>query len=282
MQNSRETLIALTEQFFLSPAAEPMDQRSIDQLVNKMRKSMIKMRGAYREAKYEISYTYIRPQELLELRKALERIVNQLGALSGSLRAERQLFGRDYDVDAVVKRSRRRTDNRLILYNYLEKLRDPLAQLSSECADMLQYLVEEFDEDYMKSITDDEKQHEQPTIHLQEFDNEEKERICSLHLREELFLVVFFIFTLRQIARELDTMVASFHELLEKRGNRKSLYMPKPISKRWLLKYIFISNYQSTRDKGGYTHGKLILQVILQSMTHASCYCSFFGALSTT
>ena len=128
----------------------------------------------------------------------------------------------------------------------------------------------------------DEKQHEQPTIHLQEFDNEEKERICSLHLREELFLVVFFIFTLRQIAKELDTMVVSFHELLEKRGNRKSLYMPKPISKRWLLKYIFISNYQSTRDKGGYTHGKLILQVILQSMTHASCYCSFFGALSTT
>ncbi|KAI7885834.1 hypothetical protein K492DRAFT_190575 [Lichtheimia hyalospora FSU 10163] len=257
MQNCRETLVALTEQFFLSPTAEPMDQRSIDQLVEKMRKTVTKMRGAYREAKYEISYTYIRPQELLELRKALERVVNHLGALSGSLRAERQLFGREYDVDAVVKRNRRRTDNRLILYNYLERLRDPLSRLSSECADVLQYLVDEFDEEKQRSLKNDDKRPEQPTIHLQEFDNEEKERICSLHLREELFLVVFFIFTLRQVAKELETMVTSFQELLEKRGDRKSLYMPKPISKRWLLKYIFTSNYQSTRDKGGYTHASL-------------------------
>lgn len=256
MQNCRETLIALTEQFFLSPTAEPMDQRSIDQLVEKMRKTMTKMRGAYREAKYEISYTYVRPQELLELRKALERIVNHLGALSGSLRAERQIFGREYDVDAIVKRNRRRTDNRLILYNYLERLRDPLTRLSNECAEMLQYLVDEFDEEKQESINNSDKRPEQPTIHLQDFDNEEKERICSLHLREELFLVVFFIFSLRQVAKELETMATSFQELLERRGNRKSLYFPKPISKRWLLKYIFTSNYQSTRDKGGYTHGK--------------------------
>lgn len=284
MQNCRETLIALTEQFFLSPTAEPMDQRSIDQLVEKMRKTMTKMRGAYREAKYEISYTYVRPQELLELRKALERIVNHLGALSGSLRAERQIFGREYDVDAIVKRNRRRTDNRLILYNYLERLRDPLTRLSNECADMMQYLVDEFDEEKQKRITDSDKRPEQPTIHLQEFDNEEKERICSLHLREELFLVVFFIFSLRQVAKELETMATSFQELLERRGNRKSLYMPKPISKRWLLKYIFTSNYQSTRDKGGYTHGKQISQAYMITILHGSFLCyrhSILGALST-
>ncbi|KAG1240871.1 hypothetical protein G6F68_017240 [Rhizopus microsporus] len=57
-----------------------------------MRKGMTKVQTAYREAKYEVSYAYIRPQQLGQVRKSLDRLTRHLSILGSCLKTERELF----------------------------------------------------------------------------------------------------------------------------------------------------------------------------------------------
>ncbi|KAL0578114.1 hypothetical protein ABG067_008759, partial [Albugo candida] len=57
-----------------------------------MRKGMVKVKTAYKEAKYEISYAYVRPQQLTHIRKSLGRLTKHLSILGGCLKTERELF----------------------------------------------------------------------------------------------------------------------------------------------------------------------------------------------
>ena len=82
----------ITKQFFLDPESEMIAGEVVDQTAEKMRTGMTKVKSAYQEAKYEISYTYIRPYELGDIQKALDRLTKHLNILGGSLKTERVLF----------------------------------------------------------------------------------------------------------------------------------------------------------------------------------------------
>ncbi|CAO3607852.1 unnamed protein product [Cunninghamella blakesleeana] len=86
----------------------------------------------------------------------------------------------------------------------------------------------------------------------------------DLGMREELFLVFFFIFTLREAANELevlstelDTLRHQSHASLINGKRKKHLYMPRMTSK-WWKKWARRNNHQSTKDKGGQTLGTLM------------------------
>ncbi|KAI9320587.1 hypothetical protein BX666DRAFT_2024230 [Dichotomocladium elegans] len=245
----KEVLTTVSNQFLLDPSAEPVPQNVIDEQVERMRKNMAKVRGAYREAKYEISYTRIRPQDLREVRKILEVVTKHLGALSGSLRIERQLFGFDQHEEGI-RRTKRKTDNQHVLYTYVEQLRDPLIRLSAECSNTLQYLADCFATSEPYNVLPP------PSIQISLFDQDEKGRLNDLALREELFLVFFFIFLMRRIAKEIEAMKTIMAALNVKRKRRR-FYVPKLTTLLWLRRWASSAGHQSTKDKGGYSHAVL-------------------------
>ncbi|KAI9307758.1 hypothetical protein BJ944DRAFT_254843 [Cunninghamella echinulata] len=95
----QETLIAshdmlqmISHQFFLDPSTEPVSDDVVDSVAAKMRLGLTKVKGAYREAKYEVSYSYVRPQEVGDIKKSIERFTKHLDILGGCLKSERELF----------------------------------------------------------------------------------------------------------------------------------------------------------------------------------------------
>ncbi|CEP15871.1 hypothetical protein [Parasitella parasitica] len=90
--SSRDMLHLITKQFFLDPQSEPVAESVVDEASAKMRKGMTKVKTAYREAKYEMSYAFIRPQQLGQIRKSLGRLTKHLSILGGCLKTERELF----------------------------------------------------------------------------------------------------------------------------------------------------------------------------------------------
>lgn len=90
--SSRDMLHMITKQFFLDPQSEPVPEKVIDEASAQMRKGMTKVKTAYREAKYEMSYSYIHPQQLGQIRKSLDRLTKHLSILGGCLKTERELF----------------------------------------------------------------------------------------------------------------------------------------------------------------------------------------------
>jgi len=90
--SSRDMLHLITKQFFLDPQSDPVAESVVDEASAKMRKGMTKVKTAYREAKYEMSYAFIRPQQLGQIRKSLGRLTKHLSILGGCLKTERELF----------------------------------------------------------------------------------------------------------------------------------------------------------------------------------------------
>ncbi|KAG0748392.1 hypothetical protein G6F62_006230 [Rhizopus arrhizus] len=90
--SSRDMLHMITKQFFLDPKSELVPESVVDGISAKMRKGMTKVQTAYREAKYEVSYAYIRPQQLGQVRKSLDRLTRHLSILGSCLKTERELF----------------------------------------------------------------------------------------------------------------------------------------------------------------------------------------------
>ncbi|KAI9281806.1 Fusaric acid resistance protein-like-domain-containing protein [Sporodiniella umbellata] len=90
--SSKDMLHMITKQFFLDPKSELVPESTVDGISAKMRMGMTKVKTAYREAKYEISYSYIRPQQLSQVRKSLDRLTRHLTILGSCLKTERELF----------------------------------------------------------------------------------------------------------------------------------------------------------------------------------------------
>lgn len=106
------------------------------------------------------------------------------------------------------------------------------------------------------------------------FDNDEHERMetlkrinkkrrfgpLDLGLREEVFLVFFFIFCLREVAKELENLTSTLNEIKDtvdrgKNGVRKRhFYLPNLVgSKGKWRKWASFSSHQAVKDKGGHT-----------------------------
>lgn len=431
----------ITKQFFLDPQSDPVAESVVNEAAAKMRMGMTKVKTAYKEAKYEISYAFIRPQQLGYIRKSLGRLTKHLSILGGCLKSERELFESalealqsemhdlDSDTDAESqipnngqhgyhsdtedhprtsyseedlnllrtalratndyvsgskyssrqpsanpsprnsrtpsrvnsrntsannsededftdqnqksvnsiksflnlprlsipkpkppKKTKKQTEyhHRHLLMTYLESLRDPLMELSLDCANALECVCEsiaselDMDNDEDESIRQTWKSFLSHTLNLGnpdrlserdkkslerhkgsdkcncsqgirlaiiQFDKAERERMHALYeinkarmgrealdlgMRQELFLVFFFIFTMREVANELQEMTLHMDELrLYSRKasfqgkKRKHLYMPVLSPKMW-QKWAKGTNHQSIRDKGGYSFCKLI------------------------
>lgn len=490
--SSRDMLNLITKQFFLDPRSEPVAESDVDSAADKMRKGMTKMKTAYREAKYEMSYSFIRPQQLGKIRKSLGRLTKHLSILGGCLKTERELFesaiealqaevvdteeeAEEEDDDATtidnnghefdhshhphrnphlhgydhdehhrpsshnrhsyseddlnllrtalratnefmnnnhphtvhpsantspfssrpVSRSGSRTGSRVgsransrpgsthnsdneeedysdhnqlsvtslksflnipkltipkpkppkksnkkqteyhhrhLLLKYLESLRDPLMELSLDCAIALECLCDsiaiELDMDqptqhetwgsylshllqintHVEDQPPDEKTLERHggglrcncsqtiRIAIERFDESEHQRMAALYklnasggggldlgMRQELFLVFFFIFTMREVANELQEMTLQMDELrLQARlhgHRRKHVYFPGMNLKVW-RKWASGNNHQSTRDKGGYTFGKKKNKKNKKCLS-VSCFYSYFDQFYT-
>ncbi|KAI8984474.1 hypothetical protein BDF20DRAFT_392181 [Mycotypha africana] len=91
--NGSQTMVQLvSKQFVLDPDSEPLNDSVINDASAKLRKGMTKVKSAYREAKYEMSYSYVRPQQLGQLRKSLSRLTKHLNVLGSCLKTEQELF----------------------------------------------------------------------------------------------------------------------------------------------------------------------------------------------
>lgn len=117
-------------------------------------------------------------------------------------------------------------------------------------------------------------------LRIQQFDQCEKERMQALYkvnlsrmrgerldlgIRDELFLVFFFIFTMREVASNLEQMAAEMRKLQEKtlsqmkknsKHKKKTLYMPQITTQTW-RKWFYSNSYQEVQDHGGYSFGYL-------------------------
>lgn len=431
MKNSRDMLNLITKQFFLDPQSDPVAESVVDSTAAKMRQGMTKVKTAYHEAKYEMSYTYIRPQQLGQVRKSLGRLTKHLNILGSCLKTERELFEsaiealrdemKDSDSDSeetttnndvegtqttrptsrrsyseedlnllrtalratndflgvqqhsrqtstnttpmsskpnsrassrpnsvynlVVederphhqrvksvsslksllpklsipkpqppKKSKKQTEyhHRHLLLTYLESLRDPLMELSLDCANALECVCDSIQIELDMDRDDDARQtwksflqhllkigkpkppktdtfsdrHNGSTtcncsqtirLAILQFDKSEQQRMHALYelnkaktgeealdlgMRQELFLVFFFIFTMREVANELQEMTLQMDELrMHSRKTsfngkkKKQLYIPGMNLKMW-HKWARGTNHQSVKDKGGYTFGK--------------------------
>jgi len=88
----------------------------------------------------------------------------------------------------------------------------------------------------------------------------------DLGIRDELFLVFFFIFTMREVASNLEQMAAEMRKLQEKtlaqmktnskHKKKKKLYMPQITTQTW-KKWFYSNSYQEVQDHGGYSFGYL-------------------------
>lgn len=118
-------------------------------------------------------------------------------------------------------------------------------------------------------------------LRIQQFDQCEKERMQALYkvnlsrmrgerpdlgIRDELFLVFFFIFTMREVASNLEQMASEMRKLQErtqaqmkknsKHKKKKTLYMPQITTQTW-KKWFYSNSYQEVQDRGGYSFGYL-------------------------
>lgn len=107
---------------------------------------------------------------------------------------------------------------------------------------------------------------------IEKFDVDENKRMESLRqlhrkrdfvqldlgLREEVFLVFFFIFCLREVAKELESLTTTLNDIKDtversKLGRRKRhFYLPNLTGGNW-VKWASFSSHQAVRDKGGHT-----------------------------
>jgi hypothetical protein len=444
LTSSNNMLHTITKQFFLDQSSEAVPDSVVNEQADKMRTGMVKVKSAYREAKYEMSYAYIRPQELGQIRKALSRLTRHLSVLGVCLKFERELFesaieairtelinesdeeggyttheseneettgfkrtyseedlnllrtalratndhingkysrptsrhtstnpspnssrptshhpsdneddeseqeDSDHNQKSVSsirsflhlsklhipkpkppQKSKKQTEynHRHLLMAYLESLRDPLMELALDCTSALECVCDSIAHELNMSESPEKmkdwvslikhklrlgkKKVDQDAINrkslerhrgqlkcncsqnirlaLARFDKAEHDRMHALYqankgrmtddaldlgMRQELFLVFFFIFTMREVADEVQDMTLHVDEIRFKaaasgKKHKKHLYMPKLNRMKW-NKWARGNNHQSTRDKGGYTYGKvfLIVSSFISNMFH--------------
>lgn len=130
--------------------------------------------------------------------------------------------------------------------HYMEKKKRNLSFLCN-CADTMQLRIEEFDKN------EKERMQALYKINLTHMGGEQ----LDIEVRDELFLVFFFVFTLREVASNLQRMAVEMRKLQEKTQNdketrKKKWYMPQITTQTW-RKWFYSTNYQNVRDRGGYS-----------------------------
>lgn len=124
------------------------------------------------------------------------------------------------------------------------------------CADAMRQQITQFDK------CEKERMHALYKINLSRRHSE----LLDVSIREELFLVFFFIFSLREVAIELERMANDVRSIQIKtqkgiqthpdKKKKKRLFMPQVTTQSW-KKWFYTSSYQNVQDRGGYSFGDL-------------------------
>jgi hypothetical protein len=118
-----------------------------------------------------------------------------------------------------------------------------------DCPERMRAAIEKFDLD----------EHERMET-LKRINKKRNFRPLDLGLREEVFLVFFFIFCLREVAKELEKLTVTLNDIKDtvdtgKNGSRKRhFYLPNLVGPKgkW-RKWASFSSHQAVKDKGGHT-----------------------------
>ncbi|KAM3579788.1 hypothetical protein VKS41_007869 [Umbelopsis sp. WA50703] len=116
-----------------------------------------------------------------------------------------------------------------------------------DCPERMRAAIEKFDLDENKRMES-----------LRQLGRKRNFAQLDLGLREEVFLVFFFIFCLREVAKELESLTITINDIKDtidrtKSGRRKRhFYLPNLIGANW-VKWASFSSHQAVRDKGGHT-----------------------------
>ncbi|RCI05206.1 hypothetical protein CU098_012605, partial [Rhizopus stolonifer] len=144
-----------------------------------------------------------------------------------------------------------KTVNTEFYLKYLERKKRNASFLCS-CADTMRYRIKQFDK-CQKIRMQALYRLNQTHLHQQKLDS---------GLQEDLFLIFFFIFTMREIALGLGQMARDMRKIQEKtqqeirsskrQSRKKHLYMPQVTIQTW-KKWFLSNNYRNVLDRGGYT-----------------------------
>lgn len=139
--------------------------------------------------------------------------------------------------------------------NFLDK-RKRNASFLCNCSETLRLRIMQFDQCEEKRMQ---------ALYKINFSHMRGERL-DLGVRDELFLVFFFIFTMREVASNLEQMAVETRKLQEKtqaqikkdkkHKKKKRLYMPQITTQTW-KKWFYSNSYQEVQDRGGYSFGYL-------------------------
>lgn len=139
--------------------------------------------------------------------------------------------------------------------NFLDK-RKRNASFLCNCSETLRLRIMQFDQCEKKRMQ---------ALYKINFSHMRGERL-DLGVRDELFLVFFFIFTMREVASNLEQMAVETRKLQEKtqaqikkdkkHKKKKRLYMPQITTQTW-KKWFYSNSYQEVQDRGGYSFGYL-------------------------
>lgn len=139
--------------------------------------------------------------------------------------------------------------------NFLDK-RKRNASFLCNCSETLRLRITQFDQCEKKRMQ---------ALYNINFSRMRGERL-DLGVRDELFLVFFFIFTMREVASNLEQMAVEMRKMQEKtqaqikkdkkHKKKKRLYMPQITTQTW-KKWFYSNSYQEVQDRGGYSFGYL-------------------------
>lgn len=139
--------------------------------------------------------------------------------------------------------------------NYLNKKKRNATFVCS-CAESMQLRIAQFDKC--------EKERMEMLYKINQYRMKGKK--LDLQIREELFLIFSFIFSLREVAVDLGQMAQQIKDLQVKtqaeakannqKTKKKKIYMPQITIQKW-RKWFHSSSYRNVQDRGGYTFSYL-------------------------
>jgi hypothetical protein len=155
---SKDMLQMVTQQFLLDSKTGLLSENEIPSISSKIRSKVSQLNTIYRDAKYEASYAFIRPQQLDKVRRSLNRLTKHLNLLGSCLKTKDELFesamealekedfnadNPDYDIQLLCNSMRASQDYLNGEFIYDEYIRNNSSSSLGSIATMVQDLDEE-------------------------------------------------------------------------------------------------------------------------------------------
>ncbi|KAI8888662.1 hypothetical protein K501DRAFT_329772 [Backusella circina FSU 941] len=155
---SKDMLHTVMQRFFLDSNTDSSSENDTPFISSKISSKISQLNTIYRDAKYEVSYAFIRPQQLDKVRKSLNRLTKHLNLLANCLETKDELFEsamkalekedlntghHDYDIQLLCNSMRASQDYLNGEYTLDKYIRNNSSSSLGSVATMVQDLEEE-------------------------------------------------------------------------------------------------------------------------------------------